>query len=353
MAKMMNMLLVLAMVGCVLAIDMGLHDATHHDERTCGTPHLTPEEIQTDDSISTNFRNNVCAKLPEKSFCEEKIEKEREMIDVCLWMHVIYDPVTGSGNVSDAMVQDQLDVFNADFGGRNQQGNGEGGYPTTFQFRLEGVTRTGNRDWFLDIQSYEVQATSALARDPCRCQQVYFSQLSGGLLGYCYLPSSFSSCSTRHGCFNHFQTMPGGNYNNYNLGQTVTHEVGHGFGLYHVFQGGVCTGCGGDLVCDTNPQRTSTSGCPNNKDSCNDGRQDNYHNFLDYSYDICMNEFTEGQSDRMDQQIAQYRPGYLGLDYKQQILNVVPTAFDEAEAFQAYNEANPKQYGVPSKTLLA
>jgi len=325
------------------------------EERTCGTPHPTQEELNIEKEISTNFKSNVCAKMPELSFCPAAPKKEKAT-EVCLWMHVIYDPTNGQGNVSDTMVQNQFNVFNSDFGGRNNQGNGEGGYETSFQFRLEGVTRTGNRNWFLDIQSYEVQVTNELARDPCRCQQVYFSQLSGGLLGYCYLPNSFTSCSTRHGCFNHFQTMPGGNYANYNLGQTVTHEVGHGFGLYHVFQGAACSGnCEvvGDQVCDTTYQRTSTSGCPNNKDSCGDGVQDNYHNFLDYSYDDCMNEFTQGQSERMDEQIAQYRPGYLGDDFKASVEAKVPFAYQEAEAYQQWNEKNPKPYGKVEKIPLA
>jgi len=312
-----------------------------HDERTCGTPHLTVDEVAFEDKMSSAFKTNVCSKLPHLNLCQEK----KVVTNVCLWMHVIYDPTTGNGNVSQQMVLDQFEVFNQDFGGRNTQGHGNGGFETEFQFTLEGITRTGNRNWFLNIDQYEAEVTSELAVDPCRCQQVYFSQLSGGLLGYCYLPSSFPSCSTRHGCFNHYQTMPGGNYANYNLGQTVSHEVGHGFGLYHVFQGGVCSGCGGDLVCDTNPQRTSTSGCPNQKDSCNDGLQDNYHNFMDYSYDRCMCEFTQGQSERMEQQIAQYRPGYLGQSFQEEIEKVIPDAFVEARQYQKWNEEHPKQYG--------
>jgi len=327
-------------------IVVGAIAADYHDERTCGTPHLTPAEEATEQKITQNFRSKVCSQMPELNICTK--EKKKMITNVCLWMHIIFDPTTGNGNVSDIMVQNQFNVFNSDFGGRNTQGHGAGGYETDFQFVLEGVTRTGNRNWFLDIESYEQQVTSELAVDPCRCQQVYFSQLSGGLLGYCYLPSSFPSCSTRHGCFNHYQTMPGGNYVNYNYGQTVTHEVGHGFGLYHVFQGAACSGnceVTGDMVCDTVPQRTSTSGCPNNKDSCNDGLQDNYHNFLDYSFDLCMCEFTEGQSERMDEQVAQYRPGYYGEDYKAAIEKVVPDAYAEAEAYQKWNEEHPKVYG--------
>jgi len=326
-------------------VDHDHHDHDEVEERTCGTPHLTQEEVAADEKMTQRFVNEVCSTElgSTLNMCPQKVQKD--VTEICLWMHVIFDPVSNAGNVPDSWVQNQLRVFNDDFGGRNPNGNGRGGYQTNYQFRLEGVTRTGNANWFRNIQGNEAAVTSALARDPCRCQQVYFSQLAQNLLGYCYLPNSFGACSTRHGCFNDFNTMPGGSRSGYNLGQTVTHEVGHGFGLLHVFQGGVCTGCGGDQVCDTNPQRTSTAGCPARKDSCNDGRQDNIHNFLDYSTDVCMCEFTRLQGARMDQQLAQFRPGFLSNDFKSKIETVLPHAYEKAEALQAWNEDHPKLYG--------
>ena len=72
-----------------------------------------------------------------------------------------------------------------------------------------------------------------------------------------------------------YSTVPGGSEQGYNLGKTVTHEVGHWLGLYHVFQGG-CEG-EGDGVDDTPPQRTATSGCPSGQDSCVGGGVDSIH----------------------------------------------------------------------------
>jgi len=107
------------------------------------------------------------------------------------------------------------------------------------------------------------------------------------------------------GCSVLFSTAPNGTEINYNLGRTVTHEVGHWMGLYHTFQGGCF---GGDDVDDTPAQSSPTSGCPVGRDSCPtvDGL-DPIHNYMDYSYDSCYEEFTYGQAVRMRSAWDEYR----------------------------------------------
>ncbi len=88
----------------------------------------------------------------------------------------------------------------------------------------------------------------------------------------------------------------------YNLGRTGTHEVGHFYGLPHVFDG-----CGaGDGVGDTPPQDSPNFGCPSvNTSTCTSnsgntcGTPDFWFNFMDYVDDDCMYMFTEGQSQVM------------------------------------------------------
>lgn len=90
-----------------------------------------------------------------------------------------------------------------------------------------------------------------------------------------------------------------------NRGRTLTHELGHFFGLRHIWgdAGDGQDGCLIDDYCtDTPDQESSTNGCPTTRVSCDSA--DMFENYMDYSNDVCMNIFTSCQVGRKDVVIA-------------------------------------------------
>jgi hypothetical protein len=230
-------------------------------------------------------------------------------------VHVIRNNAGTQGDISAACVQNQIDILNEDF--RAILGsNGEEGYDVRVEFFLaetdpsgsatNGITYSNNDTWFNDGGSY----WNSLAWDPTRYINIY-TNTAGGALGYVpYLPhegspgslsdrvvclwSAFGNCDTAEAPFN--------------LGRTLTHEVGHYFGLLHTFDGGCGTSsCNstGDTICDTNPQQSPNYGCPGSASSCS--TPDPLANYMNYTDDGCMNQFTQQQARRIRCTIMHYR----------------------------------------------
>ncbi|EKB50460.1 M43 family zinc metalloprotease [Cecembia lonarensis] len=84
-------------------------------------------------------------------------------------------------------------------------------------------------------------------------------------------------------------------------GRTLTHEIGHFFGLRHIWGDGNCNA--DDFVDDTPNQDGPNNICrPTPRVTC--GTRDMVENYMDYTTDVCMNIFTQGQVDRMDVVLA-------------------------------------------------
>jgi hypothetical protein len=146
----------------------------------------------------------------------------------------------------------------------------------------------------------------ALAIDPATTLNIYTCEPSQGILGYAYYPWSYPEDSFWHGAVLLYSSLPGGGAFPYDEGDTGTHEVGHYLGLYHTFEGGCSEP--GDHVGDTPAEASPAYSCPIGRDSCPAAGVDPIHNFMDYTDDACMFEFTAAQGVRMQDAVATYRP---------------------------------------------
>ena len=212
---------------------------------------------------------------------------------------------------------------------------------TGLNFELQSTTRTENYDWYNNAAPCTDQQTAmkqALGKGEANALNIYTvgfnNDRARGLLGYATFPANYESNPEDDGVVLHFSTLPGGTLEPYNEGQTLTHEAGHWVGLYHTFQGG-CEG-EGDHVDDTPAEAEPGNGhlsdnCDVDRDTCpndpgNDREQTSpsslnfvshsilslaVQNYMDYSDDACLNNFTPGQITRLKDQIATFRKIYL------------------------------------------
>ncbi|REC42513.1 zinc-dependent metalloprotease [Chryseobacterium pennipullorum] len=154
-------------------------------------------------------------------------------------------------------------------------------------------------------------------------------QLSYGLMGYAAFPDTYD--------YSYESFMKVATIKN-NNDTTLTHELGHAFGLYHTFQGvsysnqtscPVNTNCAvnGDRVCDTSPSRSMYGvSVPNNTaiDPCTsqnyDGTQYNVMNYTNSN-----RKFTAGQRDRAIMLMMEYRKNLLNSTAAQDPAVVIPS----------------------------
>jgi len=265
----------------------------------CGTRHVTDLERQLFDNERRNFMmSRAAAGQPVAA-------RAVSSVTVPVWFHVINNGAgVANGDIPQAQIDAQIQVLNDAYAGRTGQST-----PTPFVFTLAGVTRTTNAAWYTMApgSTAEAQAKSALRRGGPGTLNLYSANPGGGLLGWATFPQDYTRNPSNDGVVILYASVPGGAAAPYNLGDTGTHEVGHWLGLLHTFQGGCASG---DQVSDTPAERSAAFGCPVGRDTCT-GRKypgaDPITNFMDYTDDACMFQFSAGQASRMDAAHQQYR----------------------------------------------
>ncbi|MGI8641368.1 MAG: zinc metalloprotease [Pyrinomonadaceae bacterium] len=258
-------------------------------DRLCGTDH-DPKKIA---AAETDFALRL-----DKLRDYPSMEVSGGVINV--YFHVVNKGSgISNGDIPQSMIDAQMNVLNAAYSGW--------GY--SFSLAATNIDRTTDATWYNGCYgTSETAMKNALHKGTARDLNVYTCNPSNGILGYATFPSGYNSAPLKDGVVLLYSSLPGGSAVPYDEGDTATHEVGHWMGLYHTFQGG-CSG-NGDYVSDTAAERSEAYGCPAARDTCTGKRYpglDPITNFMDYTDDSCMFEFTSGQDTRMDSQYTSYR----------------------------------------------
>ena len=222
---------------------------------------------------------------------------------VPVYFHVV-TPDGVTGNVTNAQIAAQIRVMNAGFSGA------EGGVDTGFRFALAAVDRTVNADWFNANPGTKAERDMKNALHTGGTNALnYYSTTAGAFLGWAFFPNVVEHGNAYlDGIVVDWESMfrTSKRYaGQYDLGKTATHEAGHWVNLFHTFQG-ACNNYG-DYVDDTPAQSIATFGCPVGQDSCPEPGLDPIHNYMDYSFDSCYDQFTAGQSARMQAAWLEWR----------------------------------------------
>jgi len=292
---------------------------------------------------------NLHSKADFEKWVAKKINDRRNMlvpfgtngtgdpVKIAIVVHVIHnnEPYGTGVNITDEQIYSQIEVLNEDFNRQNADTvntqpefrplgsklnvefvlarQTETGEPTNGIVRVQGTKSSYN----INIADREL-LSSISQWNPNIYLNIWVTNLTSPNIGLAQFPDynypglddqpNTSNPNTDglvidYKVFGSEAKIPGlGLMPAYNRGRTTTHEIGHFFGLRHVW--GDDTSASGcfvdDYVDDTPGSNKDYSGVctPTDHFSCNSN--DMFENYLYYTNDACMNIFTKEQVGRME-----------------------------------------------------
>lgn len=238
--------------------------------------------------------------------------RERVQVTIPVVVNVVWN--TTAENISDAQIQTQIDILNADFRALNADISNTPsiftGVIADFEINFCLASQDPNGNATTGIRRQNSTKTSFSSNDAVKYTSqggldawdrnkylnLWVCDLGSGLLGYAQFPGGAAATDGVVCDYAAFGSV-GAAAAPFNKGRTATHEVGHWLNLRHIWGD---ANCGSDLVGDTPTHNTANYGCPTypHKSTCSGTPTEMTMNYMDYTDDACMYMFTAGQKAR-------------------------------------------------------
>lgn len=314
----------------LILLIFSIHLFAQHDQ--CGTMENLEEQMKNDPLLKLKMEQTE-SRINHFLTHQTNHRGAGTILTIPVVFHIVHngEPVGSGANISDSQVISQLLIMNEDFRRLNADTTNTPPYFLPFAADSEiefcmatidpqgmptnGIDRIdgGQATWSStnDINTNLKPVTVWNSANYLNFWTVNFGNSS--LLGYAQFPGG-NALTDGIVCGHEFIGRPPYNpfTNNYNLGRTATHEIGHWLDLRHIWGDGNCSV--DDNVNDTPLAASSNRGCDTSTNSCVDtpvDYKDMVQNYMDYTHDDCMNIFTIGQSDRMRAAIMTTRASLL------------------------------------------
>ncbi|HYG00837.1 MAG TPA: M43 family zinc metalloprotease [Chryseosolibacter sp.] len=299
--------------------------------------HIGEAPVATERNCFTvQHEQNLAEKFPTRlgtAAFENKLAMKREMsrmntegeivYQIPTVVHIVHhgEPLGTGSNISQEQILSQFEVLNEDF---RRIGAGYNDHPSGADINIEfvpvlvdpqgkvlqepGINRVFGYSAYYDYDIIELELKPNTQWDPDRYFNIWVLKFGGGFsgyLGYAQFPS-FSGLEglPEDGAAHTDGVVIGYQYfgrvgdlaENFDMGRTTTHEVGHWLGLRHIWGDGDCSV---DDFCADTPNASGPNTSCEFRDSCPDEGVDMIENYMDYSTDACMNIFTSDQKSRI------------------------------------------------------
>ena len=269
--------------------------------RGCASNEVLAAQLAADPTLA--LRMNEIEAFTQKAKLTNRLVNGKLVIPVVV--NVLYR--TAAENISDALIQSQIDVLNKDFTATNPDFSST---PAEFAgvaanvditFELVQIIRksTTKTSWGTNDVMKNAKRGGIAPTSPTTTLNMWACTIGGGILGYAQFPGGAASTDGVVIDSKYFgvSSNSGASYP-YNLGRTASHEVGHWMNLRHIWGD---ASCGSDLVSDTPVHKTSNFGVPVYPyvSTCLPAHNEMTMNYMDYTDDRGMYMFTNGQKSRM------------------------------------------------------